>query len=289
MLPFSDACYPVADKAAAAENLLEAAMRLREERGLSFLELRGAPVIRGGGAGDPVDRDETFVEGRGFVANHHFCTYLLPLSSDTDAVFRTLHKKAVRPTIPRSFKLGVTVRHGEGGADLREFYRMYCMTRRRHGIPPQPIRLFERIMEDLSGSPQARLYLAEFEGRSVGATIVIRYRGKTYLKYEVVDDAFRETRPVYAMLWKSIEESALDGDHTYDFGRTEKDNTGLAGFKSRWGTEQVDLPYYFYPPGEGLSVVKSSSLKYRLFTGAFRRMPTALSIRIGAKIFRHFG
>jgi lipid II:glycine glycyltransferase (peptidoglycan interpeptide bridge formation enzyme) len=133
------------------------------------------------------------------------------------------------------------------------------------------------------------LYLAEFEGRCIGAVIVFRFRGKTYLKYEVVDDDYRDQRPVYAMLWRSIEESAQDGDHTYDFGRTEKDNTGLADFKSRWGTTRVELPYHFNPPGDAPSVVDSSSLKYRVFTGVFRLMPTALSKRIGEKIFRHFG
>ena len=49
------------------------------------------------------------------------------------------------------------------------------------------------------------------------------------------------------------------------------------------------MPYYFDPPGEGVSVVKSDSLKYRIFTGAFRRMPPALAVKIGERIFRHFG
>jgi len=55
------------------------------------------------------------------------------------------------------------------------------------------------------------------------------------------------------------------------------------------GTTRVELPYYFDPPAEGLSVVRSDSLKYRLFTTAFRRMPEAWSIAIDRRIFRHFG
>ena len=70
---------------------------------------------------------------------------------------------------------------------------------------------------------------------------------------------------------------------------SDPDNPGLVQFKQRWGTTQTDMPYYFDPPGEGMSVVKSDSLKYRLFTGAFRRMPPALAIRVGERIFRHFG
>jgi hypothetical protein len=63
----------------------------------------------------------------------------------------------------------------------------------------------------------------------------------------------------------------------------------LNEFKQRWGTTRVELPYYFDPPHEGVSVVRSDSLKYRLFTTAFRRMPESWSIRIGERIFRHFG
>jgi hypothetical protein len=38
-----------------------------------------------------------------------------------------------------------------------------------------------------------------------------------------------------------------------------------------------------------VSVVKSESLNYRLFTGAFRHMPADLAVRLGERIFRHFG
>jgi hypothetical protein len=82
----------------------------------------------------------------------------------------------------------------------------------------------------------------------------------------------------------------LAGDRSYDFGRTAADNPGLNQFKQRWGTTQIDLPYYFDPAHESAaSVVRSDSLKYRLFTTAFGRMPESWSIQIGRRIFRHFG
>lgn len=287
-LPFSDECYPIADDKETVLALINAANQAREQRDLEFYEMRGTPVTRQY-TGEVSPECVAVLSDLGFARQNHFLNYLLPLQTDTDAVLKTFHKKSVRPTIKRSFRLGVRVRHGRGAEDLREFYRMYCITRRRHGIPPQPIALFERIFADLDGYPKARLYLAEFEGRCIGAVVVFRFRNTTYLKYEVVDDDYRDQRPVYAMLWKSIEESAREGDHTYDFGRTDRDNQGLVGFKSRWGTTEVEIPYHIVPGRDALSLVQSSSLKYRLFTGVFRRMPMALSVRIGERIFRHFG
>jgi lipid II:glycine glycyltransferase (peptidoglycan interpeptide bridge formation enzyme) len=213
----------------------------------------------------------------------------VPLSADTEAVKKTFHRTAVRQTISKSFRLGVSVRIGEGAKDIDEFYRLYLLNRRRHGIPPQPKGLFSRILASLTETPKAFNYLAEFEGKAVAALIVIRYKNITYAKYEGVDETYRDMLPVYALFWKTIEDAALAGDSCYDFGRTAVDNPGLRAFKSRWGTHEQELPYFFHPPREGLSVVKSSSLKYRLFTGAIKRLPIPVNRWLGEKIFWHFG
>jgi lipid II:glycine glycyltransferase (peptidoglycan interpeptide bridge formation enzyme) len=277
--PISDACYAIADSGPAARTLIDTARSLRDDRGLKFFEMRGAPALRPG-AHDPADD--------GFSADSHFNNYLLTLGTDTDAIRKTFSRKSVRQTINKSLKLGVAVRTGTRG-DLDAFYRLYVLNRCRHGIPPQPFALFSMILERLSDHPQALLYLAEFEGEPVASLIMFRFKGVTYAKYEGVDESYREVLPIYALFWKTIEDAALAGDHTYDFGRTAIDNPGLCAFKSRWGTEETKMPYYFYPPSEGLSTVKSDSLKYRMFTGMFRRLPPSLSAWAGGRIFRHFG
>jgi CelD/BcsL family acetyltransferase involved in cellulose biosynthesis len=287
-LPFSDVSYPIADEAPSAEALIDTAVAHREQRRLKFFEMRGLPAVRrpdaSAGGGNDFD-----LQRRGFQPQGHFFGYKVPLSPDADAVRMTFSRKSIRQTISKSHKLGVTVRRGESDGDLREFYRLYTLNRKRHGIPPQPFALFSRMLAHLTHEPEARLYIADFEGTCAAALIVIRYRGVSYAKYEGVDEAFRHVFPVNAVFWQTIHDACDAGDHTYDFGRTAADNRGLNEFKSRWGTNRVELPYYFHPPGEGLSVVKSDSMKYRLFTGFFRRLPVELSVRLGERIFRHFG
>lgn len=288
-LPFSDECYAIADKSEYAHALLAEAVRLRDERSLKFFEMRGAPALRAAAPDGASSREPDLPEQLGFSAQNHFSTYVVPLSTDTEAIRRKFQKKSVRQVINKSFRLGVTVRRGEGDRDLREYYRLYCLMRRGHGVPPQPMRLFQLIFEAFTDSPLARLYMAEFEGGTIGALIVLHYNGTAYVKYEGVDDNYRDKLPIYAMLWTVIEDAALEGLRACDLGRTASDNAGLASFKSHWGTERVELPYFFCPPGEGISVVKSASLKYRLFTGLFRRLPTSMTARLGARLFRHFG
>ena len=68
---------------------------------------------------------------QGFVPAAHFLNYVTPLTADADAVRRTFSKTAVRQTINKALKLGVTVRRGDGPADLRAFYDLYVRNRRR--------------------------------------------------------------------------------------------------------------------------------------------------------------
>lgn len=277
-LPFSDVCFALADDAATASALLDHAKAIRLDRRAKFHEMRGLPALRDGSG----------MEASGYARSGHFYNFVIPLAGDPEAVRMTFSRTGVRQTITKGIKLGVTVRMGEA-RDLDAFYTLYVRNRLRHGIPPQPKRLFSAILERPGANTRAMLYLAEHEGRAVAALIMLRHNGATYAKYEGVDETRRDLAALYPLFWKTIEDAVQAGDHTYDFGRTAADNPGLCEFKKRWGTTQTDMPYYFDPPGEGVSVVRSDSLKYRLFTGAFRRMPPALAVRLGERIFRHFG
>jgi len=276
-LPFSDLCFALADDAATVDALLAEARVLRARHRGAFHEMRGAPALR----------DGEYLPA-GLSPSGHFLNFLIPLNGDPEAVRMTFSRTGVRQTITKGARLGVTVRAG-GLADLDAFYALYVRNRRRHGIPPQPRKLFAMILERMTGTPASALYLAEHEGVAVAGLIMMRYNGVTYAKYEGVDESRRDLVALYPMFWKTIEDAVLAGDRWYDFGRTATDNPGLMDFKRRWGTSEVPLPYYFDPPGDGVSVVKAGSLKYRLFTDAFRRMPESLTIRIGERIFRHFG
>ncbi len=278
-LPFSDTCFALADHEESARALVEEGRAARAKRGAAFYELRGPTALRDG-------RD---VEPDGFARSTHFANYVIPLAGDPEAVFKTFARTAVRQTITKGQRLGVVVRNTAEPRDLDAFYSLYVKNRRRHGIPPQPKSLFETILKTMTVSPRARLYLAEHEAKAVAGLIVIRFNGVSYAKYEGVDETRRDLVPLYPLFWKTIEDAIHAGDRRYDLGRTAGDNPGLNQFKERWGTTRVELPYYFDPPREGFSVVRSDSLKYRIFTTAFRRMPQSWSIQIGRRIFRHFG
>ena len=285
-LPFSDDCFVLADDAAAATELIRAAMAVRDERRLERFEMRGAPAI-----GADNERNIDLAVTCGMSPHTHFFSYLIPLHDDIEAIRMTFQRK-LRQAISKSLKNGVTVNRVDGDDDLREVYRLYVLNRRQHGIPPQPFALYQAIARSLTGEggrPEVILHLANLEGVNIASLVTIRYRGVATAKYEGIDPQYRSAMPIHPLLWTSIREAAEAGDHTYDLGRTAMDNVGLSDFKRRWGTRQEEVPYLYYPDSAGLSVVRRDSLKYRVFTGLFQRLPAGATAYLGGRIFRHFG
>jgi lipid II:glycine glycyltransferase (peptidoglycan interpeptide bridge formation enzyme) len=282
-LPFSDVCYPLVNSTDGANTLLQAALDLAREKRVGYIEVRGAPRVD-----EDIENVGDVIEKLGYHGEHHFKNYTTPLCSDANAVFKTFKKK-FRTLIRKSFRDGVRVRLGKGEGDIDEFYRLYLLNRRYHGIPPQPREFFSLLFNRMKDESKALLYISEFESHNAAAIIALRFNGVCYAKYEGVDHTFRKALPVHPILWQMIEDAANDGEKTFDFGRTAIDNVGLNQFKNRWGTTCIDLPYYFHPPQQGLSVVKTDSLKYKLFTGLVKRLPLSINARIGARLFRHFG
>jgi len=284
-LPFSDVCFPLSDTADISSLLIQKALELSQQNHSSYFELRGSAGLN---SGRGMDDNSKFMEDLGFSATHHFNNYIIPLGEDPETIIKTFYR-GQRQQIRRSYRLGVTARIGQGQKDLDEFYRLYLLNRRRFGIPPQPRNFFTTMLDRLKDNPRSILYIAEYEGQTAAAIIVLRYNGICYGKYGAADTTMRKLFPQHALMWKIIEDAIQDGETIFDFGRTATDNENLNLFKSRWGTRSEKLLYYFHPPKVGLSVVESDSLKYRLFTGTVRRLPLSLHEYLGSRIFKHFG
>jgi len=68
-----------------------------------------------------------------------------------------------------------------------------------------------------------------------------------------------------------------------------RDNGGLVSFKKSWGALEEPLPYYYHPQIAGLASTSETSWKYRLLTGAWRRLPLPVAGALGGMIYRHLG
>jgi CelD/BcsL family acetyltransferase involved in cellulose biosynthesis len=269
-VPFADVCPPAlaadADQDAAAA-LSQALAAERSRTGLD-IEVRWR-------LGD--------VPGAHVVDS--FLVHRLALDSDADAVLARASKSQVRRGIAKAEREGVVATAATGRAALREFYALHARTRRRQAVPVQPkdfIFGFEKLFELGLGY----VMISRHEGRAIAAAVFLTYGGTLTYKYGASDEEFLNLRPNHLLFAEAIRRGCDGGLRELDFGRTDRDNEGLARFKRSWAAQEEQLDYTYLadrPPRKG------NGLAERIVVEAIRRGPPATGRLIGTALYRHVG
>jgi hypothetical protein len=128
-LPFTDECAPLGPSAEDCRTLIQDAIALGSSRGWKYLE------VRGGAAFVPDAPPST-----------SFWGHRLDLTAGESALL-TGTASSVRRAIRKAQQSRLRVEFSQDLAAMQTFYRLHCLTRKRHGVPPQPWRFFAKIHE----------------------------------------------------------------------------------------------------------------------------------------------
>jgi hypothetical protein len=232
-------------------------------------------------------------------------TWVTPLSDDADALRRGWKKTSnnLFRSIGKAEKAGVRVREGQGDSDLRDFYRLYLATMRRHRSLPRSWRQMALDQELLGPSGVFRLFIAEHESRPVAAGLFHAYRDTLDLLYNGSDHAARDLRPNFALYWHAISWAIENGYRRFDWGEAQEGGP-LSRFKAQWSAEPVPAYRYDYRP-EGQPAesradrIRNShdvfdtpggerSRRERVVNAAWERTPLALTRAAGSVVYRLF-
>lgn len=268
-VPFSHMCGPVGD-GDALNALIEKTICLYKDSGASHLEIRSC------------------IEREGFQNKNYFSTYILGLSPNIEQVWRKLDKGSVRRYIEKSRKSNLTVDTTKDIEDLKGFYELNCISKRKIGVPCHPWNFFKNLFDILGD--QISLYVIK-NGNSeiIAGGIMIYFKDTVIYGYGAANPNYLKLYPYHAFLWRAIDDACLNGFKYFDFGRASYDNVGLINFKKRWGTEEKRLYYGYYPNNPGSVTEKRNNLKYRFATKTIRRMPILIYKRFSDTIFGSFG
>jgi hypothetical protein len=181
----------------------------------------------------------------------------------------------------------VVVSIGHDEAAMREFFRLHCLTRKRHGVPPQPYVFFSNIGRYLAGQGLATIFLASGQGgRAIAAALFLHFGKHVIYKFGASDMAFQHLRANHLLMWEAIERFSSEGMGELHMGRTEIGHPGLRRYKLAWGAREEELVYFRYSPQRGGFIAggpPGSGWSQQIF----RRMPVPLSRMIGAFAYRH--
>jgi CelD/BcsL family acetyltransferase involved in cellulose biosynthesis len=272
-LPYTNAAGPLCRPGIDSTPLLEAAIDLARREACRYLEIRGQP-------------GQSSLNCVGLQRLDYYGTFILDLDAGV-ARTRAGFDKRARRGIAKAAKSGVRIRFGDDMQVVREFYRLNLLTRRKHGVPPQPFSFFENLWTDLRPRGGIEIVLAEYEGRTVAGVVLLAFHDTVVYAYGASDQGFLRYAPNHALFDAAIAWSAERGYRHFDFGRTAPENEGLMEFKQQWGANFVDLPYYHWPERSGFVTESENGLKHRLFTAIWRRLPLLATTLLGPPMYRH--
>ncbi len=275
-LPFSDHCPLSATDDQSANTLVDQAIEMVQQQKGRYLELRTGfhPLL---------------AERSDLVSSDLYVRWRLPLTDDIEALWKGL-RRPVQHQVKKAEKRGVKVIIANTSRQMERYYQMHLQTRsKKHGMPAQPRNFFHGLWEAFAPSGKVQVLLATYEEQIIAGMVLLVSGDQVNYAYGASDERFLDLAPNNLLMWKAITWSGSHGYHSLDMGRTARANEGLMEFKRRWGAQQEEMPYYYYPRMNGLAAESENSRKVQFIRNSWRKLPLQVSGPLGGFLYKHLG
>jgi FemAB-related protein (PEP-CTERM system-associated) len=250
-----------------AHALCRAAEELAARLSCPTIELRGGPV-----PGDWQVR-----------ADSH-CGFAADLAADDEAQLLAITKRQ-RAEVRKGLAEDLTIEAGTGKDALRAFFAMYSESVRNLGTPVFPRTLFEAMIEGLD----ADILTAFHKGQPVSSVLSFYHAGAVMPYWGGGTQAARRLRANERLYYELMLHARRRGCRRFDFGRS-KTGSGPWAFKKNWGFEPEPLSYASWTaPGAQKRDADPTSAKHAARIAVWRRLPLAITNRLGPRIARGLG
>jgi lipid II:glycine glycyltransferase (peptidoglycan interpeptide bridge formation enzyme) len=202
-----------------------------------------------------------------------------------EALFKSF-SGTVRRGIRKAARGGVRVEFSNCFDSARTFYALHCLTRRRHGLPPQPLRFFENIARYVPAQSQGFVATALWEDRLLASAVFFHHNREAFYKFAASDYDFQRLRPNNILLWEAIKRYADNGFDTLYLGRTSLANEGLRRFKLSFGAREERIQYCKFDFVKE-TFVKQIDHNASWFNCLFRWMPLPALRLAGEMLYPH--
>lgn len=171
-------------------------------------------------------------------------------------------------------------------AHLHTVWRLYCANMRRLGSLNYPFAFFDELIRR---TPGGHLVCTVRDGaKPIAGLITFLHKGVAMPYFVGAADEFRHQN-VYNLIYLSAMEQAVErGCHTFDFGRSRRDNIGACAFKKNQGFEPTPLEYQLHTvPGCVAPDLSPSNPRFALARRVWPMLPGIFTRRVGGWITRH--
>lgn len=264
-LPFSDYACPIIIDTDQFNHIFREIITLGKEAGWKYIEFRG-----------PLPKK--------ILPYSHYYIHTLKLHEDENGIMKTIRNSTKR-NIRKAIKENVKVEIYKTAESVDLYYHLHCLTRKKHGVPPQPHRFFKNIFQHIISQDQGFVVLAHYENQPVAGAVYFHIGNRALYKYGASDPRYLNLRANNLVMWEAIKWYCRNRYKTFSFGRTAPKNKGLLQFKSGWGTIQETIEYYRYEFNSA-EFIRCDS-KTNLPVKVIKKIPVPVLQTIGALFYKH--
>lgn len=266
-LPFSDQVEPLVTDKGEFDHLVNAMLAFGKKSSWKTIAFNGG--------------QEVFTDA---LPSDTHLTFRVKLCRDNSQLFDSF-KGSTRRNIRKAIKTGVVANIYKTKESINEFYWLNCITRKDHGLPPQPFTFFEMIYEHIIKKGKGFVCLGKINGKSVSGAVFFHFNGHAIFKYGASLKKFLAYRPNNLVIWESIKASFASGAKNIDLGRTETHHEGLIHFKRGWGCSNDPLNYFTIDITPGIFV--QSKKRFKSSYAVFSQLPIPVLKILGKWMYRH--
>lgn len=278
-LPCSEYCYPLANSSESLVPLMTVLKAEVDSSKASFIEFRGW-----NGLATP---DEL-----GLTEYPRYLRHVTVLDEDTEKLRAELDRQHyhLKRNLKKAEKSGISIREADTEDDLRCFHRLSVQTRRRIHRLPWPYDFFKSIYKHVVAPGHGFLLLAELDGKTIAGSLYFCFKDTVLLKINASNKDYSQYRGNYLVTWKAMERACWEGYRYFDFGISDPDNTGLIAFKKQWGSEEMELSYYYYPITRRFKLLQEGNPNYmRAYIAVNRFLPGFVAKLASNTFYRYLG
>jgi len=269
-LPFTDFCHPLMSGNCNFQDILSNVIDHCKHLKWNHIELRGC---------------HKYLPEQ--VPSEMFYTHRLLLDPDIQKMYSSFRSSTCR-NIKKAQKQGVHVQIQSTMAFVQTFFELNCLTRRQHGLPPQPLLFFKNLYEHLIAKGLGKTAIAFYQSEPVAGAIFLNFGKKVIYKYGASDSRLNHLRANNLVMWEAIKWYAQNDYKELHMGRTKPSHSGLDQFKSGWKTIKETLFYYKYDLIQK-SFVKKNESQGLPYEKIFSVLPLPFLRMVGKIAYRHIG
>ncbi len=145
--------------------------------------------------------------------------------------------------IRKAIKSGVNCYVSHAAEDMDFLYRVHYDNITSIGGQTKRKDFFTAIDRSIDRD-QYNLYIAQKDGRKIAALLLFYYNKTVEYFTPATIHEFRNIQPSSLLIFEAMQHAAAQGYRYWNWGGTWQSQTGVYGFKKKWGAK--DFPYFYH-------------------------------------------